>query len=643
MFRALKRSALLAPAAVAALVVALAATPGSIALASGGVAPYWGTATTLSTAGLALFTSADCTSATSCIAAGEVVGGSGGVPVVAAENGGAWGSPMPAGLGGSTTSGLYLSVSCMSASSCVAVGYNSAGASVPIAGSISVAGTSVTPGPASTVPLPSSPAPNASETAGLTSVSCTASACTAVGFYKTSSNQEEPMVATTSGNGSWTVSSVTPPSAATLGANLTAVSCPSGGGGCEAVGAYLNASGDIETWSDQLGGGVPQTLTPPAAAVAASGTLPSTPSPLNLGAPQSMNAISCPSSAACTAVGEYSVSGGAIDPMEVIISNGTPAAGIALPAATGLALNEISSVWCSDASNCALDGDVITAGGGGTFDPVTAYESSGIWSALTDLPGGAAGATQTIALGLGCSAVDSCLADGFQANSTLSTAAPMVDFSAPPLSVTTSSLPAAVAGVPYSATLQGAGGAGTPTWTVNGSLPAGLSLNAATGVISGTPTVPGSSSFTAQLASAGPPAQTASASLSITVAAVPKLSAGAPKVTPNGVTVQIGCSGSGSCSGTAIVTAVEHFSGKRPTAVTARVKRRTVKLTLARGSYSLNAGQLGKVTLKLTAKAKALLARLHKISGRLTLTPTGASKPSITRTVVFKSIPRKRK
>jgi hypothetical protein len=53
-------------------------------------------------------------------------------------------------------------------------------------------------------------------------------------------------------------------------------------------------------------------------------------------------------------------------------------------------------------------------------------------------------------------------------------------------------LPAAVANKPYSATLKAIGGKGTLAWSiVSGSLPTGLTLNSATGVISGTPKVSG--------------------------------------------------------------------------------------------------------------------------------------------------------
>jgi Putative Ig domain/Galactose oxidase, central domain len=71
----------------------------------------------------------------------------------------------------------------------------------------------------------------------------------------------------------------------------------------------------------------------------------------------------------------------------------------------------------------------------------------------------------------------------------------------PPLFIVTTTLPDAVVGHAYSATLTGQGGNPGPyIWSVPpGTLPAGLTLNTATGTISGTPTAPGTFPFAIQL------------------------------------------------------------------------------------------------------------------------------------------------
>lgn len=68
-----------------------------------------------------------------------------------------------------------------------------------------------------------------------------------------------------------------------------------------------------------------------------------------------------------------------------------------------------------------------------------------------------------------------------------------------PLAITTATLPGGSIGSPYTATLAASGGVVPYTWSIlSGTLPAGLTLNGSTGVISGTPTASGSSSFTVQ-------------------------------------------------------------------------------------------------------------------------------------------------
>ena len=91
-----------------------------------------------------------------------------------------------------------------------------------------------------------------------------------------------------------------------------------------------------------------------------------------------------------------------------------------------------------------------------------------------------------------------------------------------PLAITTASLTNGTVSTAYSATLAASGGTLPYTWSiVSGSLPAGLTLNAASGAITGTPTTVGVSNFTAQVSDASSPVQTVTKALSITIAAVP--------------------------------------------------------------------------------------------------------------------------
>jgi hypothetical protein len=89
---------------------------------------------------------------------------------------------------------------------------------------------------------------------------------------------------------------------------------------------------------------------------------------------------------------------------------------------------------------------------------------------------------------------------------------------APPLTITTTSLPNAPVGTPYGASVVAAGGLPPYVFTLDsGTLPAGLSL-AADGSISGTPTGPtGTASFVVRVTDSADPAQTFTKPLSITV------------------------------------------------------------------------------------------------------------------------------
>ena len=80
---------------------------------------------------------------------------------------------------------------------------------------------------------------------------------------------------------------------------------------------------------------------------------------------------------------------------------------------------------------------------------------------------------------------------------TLGYAATINDYLKRPILTASTTLPNATAGTPYSTTLDVRGGVPPYTWTpVNGTLPAGLTLDTTNGIINGTPTTPATTTFT---------------------------------------------------------------------------------------------------------------------------------------------------
>jgi hypothetical protein len=90
-----------------------------------------------------------------------------------------------------------------------------------------------------------------------------------------------------------------------------------------------------------------------------------------------------------------------------------------------------------------------------------------------------------------------------------------------PVSVTTAALPQAVLGKPYSDSLNGTGGTGTYTWSIDsGTLPPGFALSP-DGILSGTGAKVGTSTFKVRLVNAGPPLQSATMTFTLSIIDAP--------------------------------------------------------------------------------------------------------------------------
>ncbi|MCZ2150976.1 MAG: putative Ig domain-containing protein [Bryobacterales bacterium] len=97
------------------------------------------------------------------------------------------------------------------------------------------------------------------------------------------------------------------------------------------------------------------------------------------------------------------------------------------------------------------------------------------------------------------------------------------------LSIATEALPNAATNVLYNQTIAAAGGTAPLQWSVTGSLPAGLILNAATGAVTGTPTAAGISTFTVRVQDAAG----ASATRQFSITVIEGLQITTPTALPN--------------------------------------------------------------------------------------------------------------
>ncbi len=511
-------------AIAAALIALLASAP--TALASAG--PLFVTASepavpagaAVGAAESAAFTSISCTSPGNCVAGGSYrTSGGGRLAMVETQSNGAWGAPQRVVLpSGATTvpknqSAAIDSVSCPAQGYCVAVGSYAGSGNGTLAVS-EVAGAWQT---GTTLPSVSG---EITDGGVLDSVSCTSVGnCVAVGTSTISKGLIEPTIATqTSGAWSKPLLPTLPNGDGEGGPTTLSVSCPAAGQ-CVIAGTDYPSNGpELPMIIAQSNGRwqTAETLGPLSGALADSNQV------------ISLGAIDCAAIGQCTAVGNDKTAVGASG--FALVDANDNFTEVELPYPTGtvgfLTTNPdlgLASVGCADPGDCAAAGGFPTAGSPSAPSAalMTADESGGIWTVPTPLAPPADSAASPLGLAtvvsLSCPAVGQCEGVGVYQNAG-GQQIPMVAGSVTPLTVASSSLPAAQLGHPYSAQLAAGGGLGAATWSViGGTLPIGLTLDPATGVISGTPRFTQTSAFTVAVSDPGPPSQTATASFTITV------------------------------------------------------------------------------------------------------------------------------
>jgi hypothetical protein len=122
----------------------------------------------------------------------------------------------------------------------------------------------------------------------------------------------------------------------------------------------------------------------------------------------------------------------------------------------------------------------------------------------------------------------------------------------------------------------------------------------------------------------------------------PHATLGQTSVNGSTVSVSITCTGAvdGSCKGALALTAIEHLTGGKVIAVTAKAKSKKAKtktITLAKGSYTITAGESKTIMLTLSKASAKLLTARHTLETKLTLTPSGSTTATATKILTLKA------
>jgi hypothetical protein len=275
---------------------------------------------------------AGCNSATLCFAVGTDYT-SGAIPHAEKYNGTSFSASTVPTPGGSTFAQLQ-GVACPGSTNCFAAGwYRTATATTPLVDAWN--GTSWT---AASLSLPAG-----TTNAELADVSCTSTtACTAVGYFTTSSVAERTMVLRWNGT-AWSTQTSANPSG-TTSAQLQGVAC-TGATACQAVGFYADATGAQHGLAQVWNG--------------ASWTLKTVPDPAG-GTSLGLNDVSCTSGSVCSAVGSYTATAGNVEP-SAAAWNGTAWTLATVPKGTGNLAAQLAGVSCP--STCVAAGVLLNSSG----------------------------------------------------------------------------------------------------------------------------------------------------------------------------------------------------------------------------------------------------------------------------------------
>lgn len=567
-----------------------------------------------------------CWSATSCVAAGDYIDTSGDQhALVVPITNGVPGTPIeiqppvapsPNPVNAHPVASLR-GLSCLPSGTCVAVGiyHDTAG------GYDAFEVTIIDGVPSPSVEIPA-PANTASTQVGfLFDVSCQQSGtCVAVGQYTYDNSGDTHAMVVPIANGvpgaASAATSVPGNSDPVQDGWLSNVACPAVGI-CSAIGGYLEASTGVDR----------SMVLPITAGVAGQATEVLPPPDSTDTEISDDRGVGCQPTGECVAVGNYTI-GGSTAAVAIPINNGVPGAADEIP------LTDPSSAPDArlDGVACPAAGTCMAAGGyrdsGGTFHALRVSFDAGTISSETVTQAPADASTTTPFSGLatvGCASA-SCVLVGSYSRASDGNGNPLVLSAQAPLTIAPTSLPAGGVGSAYSQTLSVSGAWGAyGSWSVeSGTLPAGISLNAQTGVIAGTPTAGGTSNFTVQMsATTGTPLQTATQSYSVTIAAAPvtttttttpapkpvlTLATGSAIVTRNKFGLKLICSAA-PCHGslrlqiTETVT-VEHGRKK---------VHRHVTVAIGNAGFSLAAGQAKSIKVTVNAIGRRALAARHRL------------------------------